>query len=233
MRSGWSPPVRFASVGHTAERSWKRPDLSRRSHNSGAGAAAVVVVLVLAAIGISLAMGHDDNKTPNAHRSTTPTSIATTTTTTSAPSSTPPPDAQSRLLSLLPAGYPPGTCKPDGQPMPGAISSVTCGQNTDPDGPTVTAYGLFSDLKGLQDAFNGFMGSDTIVTCPGGKASPGTWWHHKDPNTILGQLGCGTYKVDEPQVMWTNQQTMVFALAGGGPQGPNLDQLYKWWTSHS
>jgi serine/threonine kinase PknH len=92
---------------------------------------------------------------------------------------------------------------------------------------------VFSDLKGLQDAFTGFTGSDTLVTCPRGKASPGTWWHTKDPNTVFGQLACGTYKGDEPQVMWTNQQTVVFALVSGKPQGPNLDQLYKWWTSHS
>jgi serine/threonine-protein kinase len=33
--------------------------------------------------------------------------------------------------------------------------------------------------------------------------------------------------------MWTNQQTMVFEVVGGNPQGPNLDQLYKWWAAHS
>jgi hypothetical protein len=38
MRSGFSPPVRFASVGHIAEISWKTSDLSRKSHNSGAEA---------------------------------------------------------------------------------------------------------------------------------------------------------------------------------------------------
>jgi len=118
--------------------------------------------------------------------------------------------------------------------MPGAVVSVTCGLNTDQDGPTVSAYGLFSDIKGLQDAFTGFTASDSLQACPGGKASPGTWWHNKDPNTVLGQIACGVYKGgDEPQVMWTNQQTMVFALAGGKMQIPNMDQLYKWWASHS
>ena len=117
--------------------------------------------------------------------------------------------------------------------MPGAIVSVMCGQNTDPNGPTVSTYGLFPDLQALQDGFTGFTGGDTIVKCPGDKASPGTWWHNKDPNTILGQIACGTSKGDEPQVMWTNQQTMVLALVSGNPQGPNLDQLYKWWAAHS
>jgi serine/threonine-protein kinase len=206
-----------------------------------AGAAAVVVVLVLAAVGISIAMGHDD-ETPTAHQTTTTTTTTTTTstgettttTTSPSPSTAPPdPEAQNRLSTLLPTGYPPGTCKPEVKPMPGAIASVKCGANTDANGPTVAAYGLFSDLNALKGAFNGFMGSDTVVKCPGNKDSPGTWWHNKDPNTVIGQIACATHKGTEPQVMWTNQQTIVFGLVSGKPQGPNLDQLYKWWTSHS
>jgi serine/threonine kinase PknH len=200
-----------------------------------AGAAAVVVVLIAAAIGVAVAIKGNDNDTPNPP---TTTSAATTTTSTTARTTsesppTPPPGAEQQLLSVVPSGYPPGSCKSQGQPMPGAVVSVICGANTDPNGPTVSAYGLFTNLKALQDAFTGFTGSDALVPCPGGKASPGTWWHTKDPNTVLGQLACGTYKGDEPQVLWSNQQTMVFALIGGKPQGPNLDQLYKWWTSHS
>ena len=136
------------------------------------------------------------------------------------------------MLALLPAGYPTGTCKPDAKPMSGAIASVTCGQNTDPNGPTAAAYGLFPDLQALQDAFNRFSKTDTLVNCPGNKVSPGTWWHNKDPSTILGQIACATYKGD-PRVMWSNQPALVFALAGGKPQGPNLDALFKWWGSHS
>jgi serine/threonine kinase PknH len=199
-------------------------------------AAAAVVVLVAAAVGISMAVGNDDSETPTAASTTTraPTRTARTTPrTTSASPSTPPPGATNRLLGLLPTGYPAGTCAPDPQPMPGAIVSVSCGPNTDPNGPTISAYALFSDLQAVQQAFNRYTGTDTLVKCPGDKASPGTWWHNKDPNTIVGQIACGTYTGDEPKVMWTNQQTMVFAVVGGNAQGPNLDQLYKWWTSHS
>ena len=231
------PPPQFAGPAPFSHGHPPAPPRKRNPWAIVAGVAAVVVVLVVAAIGISIAVGHDDNEAPNAGRTTTTTittsATTSTTSTTSASPSTPPPGAQNRLLSLLPSGYPPGTCKPDGQPMPGAIVSVVCGQNTDPSGPTVSAYGLFSDLQGVQDAFSGFTGSDTIVKCPGDKASPGTWWHNKDPNTIVGQIACGTDNGDQPQVMWTNQQTMVFAVVSGNPQGPNFDQLYKWWTSHS
>ncbi|OBH01389.1 protein kinase [Mycobacterium sp. E2699] len=229
------PPPQFAGPAPWGPGYPPAPPRRRNPWPIAAGAAAAVVVLVAAAVGISIAVGHDDNATPNAAGTTTTTTVTKRTTTrTTAPSPTgPPPAAVSRLLSLLPAGYPPGTCNPDPQPMVGSIVSVSCGQNTDPGGPTISAYALFSDLQGVQDAFTRFTGTDTIVKCPGDKASPGTWWHNKDPNTILGQIACGTYKDDEPKVMWTDQQTMVFAVVGGNTQGPNLDQLYKWWANHS
>ena len=237
----WGGPPPSAPQQFVGSAPWSQGPPPPRKRNPWpivAGAAAVVAVVVLAVIGISIAMGHDDNPKPNARNGTPTTTTAsiarTTITTTTSPSpSTPAPQEQNRLLTLLPAGYPPGACKPEGKPMAGAIASFKCGQNTDANGPTVATYGLFPDLKGLKDALTGFMGGDTIVKCPGGKDSPGTWWHNKDPNTVLGQIACGTDKGSEPQVMWTNQQTMVFGLVTGRSQGPNLDQLYKWWASHS
>jgi serine/threonine protein kinase len=229
------PPPQFAGPAPFGHGHPPKPPRKRNPWAIVAGAAAAVVVLVVAAIGISMAVGHDDSETPNAASTTTTTTTTTRTTTSTIPASpsTPPPGAANRLLGLLPLGYPPGTCKLEGQPMPGASVSVMCGQNTEPNGPNVGEYGLFPDLKTLQDAFTGYMEADTTVKCPGDKASPGTWWHNKDPNTILGQIGCGKYKGDEPQVMWTNQQTMVLGVVGGDTQGPNLDQLYKWWAAHS
>lgn len=207
------------------------PPRDRNRWTFPAIAVAVLAVLIVAAIGISLALRNDDNKAAPAGR--TATGIDTTTTTaTSTPPSMPRPEAQKRLLSLLPSGYPPGTCR-QGELLPGALASITCGQNTDPGGPTVTNYWLFSDQQSMLPAFTGFMDSATIEICPGRRASPGTWWHTKDPKIIVGQLACGTYKGGEQQVMWTNQQTLVLALAGGKPPGLNLDRLYKWWTSHS
>jgi serine/threonine-protein kinase len=237
-RWGAPPPSAPQQFAGAAPFQQQPPPRQRNPWAIVVGAAAVVVVLVLAAVGISIAMGNDDNETPNAHSTatTTTTSIAaTTTTTTTPPPSTPSPDpeAQNRLSTLLPAGYPPGTCKPDAKPMPGSIASVICGQNSDPNGPTIAAYGLFADRNTLQGAFKGFMASDAVVKCPGNKDSPGTWWHNKDPNTVIGQIACVTYQGNVPRVMWTNQQTLVVALVNGKPQGPNLDQLYKWWTSHS
>ena len=233
----WSgPPPQFAGPAPFGPGHPPPPPRKTNTWAIVAGAAAAVVVLVVAAIVIAMSLGNDDSSTPNAAGTTTTsagTSAASTTRTTMPSPSTQSPDAVNRLMILLPPGYPPGTCRPDRQAMPGAIASVICGQNTDANGPTVSAYGLYSDLQAVQEAFTGFTGSDTLVKCPGDKASPGTWWHNKDPNTILGQIACGTYKGDEPQVMWSNQQTMVFGVVSGNPQGPNMDALYKWWAAHS
>jgi len=204
---------------------------------------AVIVVVILGAMGIWKATHRDEPTPPSPHASpittttprttTTTTTVTTTTSTPGAPATVPSLDAVNKLLSLLPSGYPTGTCTPQTQPMPGALVSVKCGQNTDTGGPNVSAYGLYADLDGLNNAFTKFTGTFAIQDCPGGKASPGKWWHTKDPNTVLGQVACGVYKGAEPQVMWSNQQTLVFALAGGKASGQTLDQIYTWWTSHS
>lgn len=205
-----------------------------------AGVAAVVLVIMLSGIGI-WALNRDDDKTEAAGQRTTTTRTTTTRTTTStstrtttpAPSSSAPPAAQTRLMSLLPSGYPAGSCTTDTKTMPGALVSVSCGQNTDADGPRLSAYGLFPDAASLKKSFTAFTTTFTIQQCPGGKASPGNWWHTQDPKTILGQMACGIYKGNDPQVMWSNEQTLVFALVGGKQKVPTLDQLYKWWAKHS
>ena len=192
------------------------------------------MVLVIIAIAIKAS---DDNNTTDAtgttSSTTSTTASTTTTTTTTTATSAAAPDAQNRLMGALPAGYPAGGCTPESKPIPGALVSVKCAQNTDADGPTVGIFGLYSDIQALQTNFKSFTGTFAMGSCPGNKTSPGTWWHSADPNTILGQIACGVYKGTEPQIMWSNQQTLVFALVAGKPQGPNLDQLYKWWASHS
>jgi serine/threonine protein kinase len=201
-----------------------------------AAAAALVVVLVVVAVAIG--MSDDSDTSPQATGTTSPSTSTTTETSTAtsssaAPTSSAAPEAQNRLMGLLPSGYSPGTCAPESKAIPGALVSVKCGLNTDVNGPSVGIFGLYADIQGLQTAFKNFTGTFAIQSCPGNKASPATWWHNSDPNTILGQIACGVYKGAEPQIMWSNQQSLVFGLVAGKPQGPTLDQLYKWWASHS
>ncbi|MHA7649449.1 serine/threonine-protein kinase [Mycobacterium sp. ML4] len=226
-------PRPFAGPWHNAN-----PAPPRRTRNPWAivaGIAAVILVGMLTGLGIWAANRNDDGvhgqRTTTTRSTTTATSRPTTST--SAPSSSLPPQAQARLMSLLPTGYPAGSCTTDSKTMPGALVSVSCGQNTDADGPRVSAYGLYPDVASLKKAFGQFTTTFTIQQCPGGKASPGNWWHTQDPKTILGQMACGVYKGDSPQVMWSNEQTLVYALVGGQQQVPTLDQLYKWWANHS
>jgi hypothetical protein len=237
---GGIPPGQPPPQPFTGPMPWHPvPARSRNPWAVVALVAAVVLVVVISAIGIWAATKNDDNPQAGGHgttttRSTTRTTTPSTTrTTTVPPSSSSSPGAVARLISMLPAGYPTGSCKASSPPMPGAVVSVTCGQTTDTNGPRVSTYGLFADVAALKDGLTGFTGTVAIQNCPGGKASPGQWWHTQDPKTVLGQVACGVYKGADPQVMWSNEQTLVFGLIAGAPQGPNLDQLYKWWASHS
>lgn len=232
------PPPQFAGLPPGPPGPPGLPPVPARGRNPWAivtGVAALFLVLILGAIAIWAATKDDDKPQPDARRTTTTTTTTRTTPPTTTPTTTTPTTptsaAQARLMSLLPPGFPPGSCTPDSQPMPGAVVSVKCGQNTDPNGPKVSAFGLYSDGAAVKKAFTAFIGTFTIQGCPGGKASPGTWWHNQDPKTVLGQIACGNYKGNEPQVMWSNEQTLMFGLAAGNPQ--TLDQLYKWWASHS
>ncbi len=42
---------------------------------------------------------------------------------------------------------------------------------------------------------------------------------------IAGQIACGTYN-DSPDVTWTKDADLLLADA----QGPNLEDLHKWWN---
>ena len=90
-----------------------------------------------------------------------------------------------------------------------------------------------SDLNSLQGAFDATYKTDAPADCPGQGRSSGTWSKNNQPDVVMGQIACATYNTTEPQLMWTQQTNMVFTLVAGTPNGPTLDQLYTWWTSHS
>jgi hypothetical protein len=236
------PPPPQPLVGPAAWNQHAQPPRNRNPWRLVAGVAAVVLVLILGAMGIWVAV-HDDKPTPptpqaspittTTTRTTTTTTVTTTTSTSGTSPTIPSLEAVNKLMSLLPTGYATGTCTPQTQPMPGALVSVKCGPNGDTNGPNVSAYGLYADVTSLNNAFKSFTGTFAMQDCPGNKTSPGDWWHTKDPNTILGQVACGVYKGTDPQVMWSNQKTLVFAIVGAKAPGQTLDQIYAWWTAHA
>ncbi|MEB3984457.1 hypothetical protein OQ968_24730, partial [Mycobacterium sp. 663a-19] len=195
-----------------------------------AAAIAAVVILTAGAVGIAMVMGGDDNK-PQAQSTTkpTPTTSSSRPTTTTTPAG----DAQSKLRSLLPAGYAGGTCTP-ATPKPNsiwvkAVAMVDCGQNTNPGGPARAVYGLFANVGALKKAFDDDIAAVQLTNCPGGGPSPDSWHYEKSPTVTAGMVACGTYK-DQPNVIWTNESKLMLSDVFGDP--PAMEDLHGWWEKY-
>jgi serine/threonine kinase PknH len=188
-----------------------------------------VALAAVVVVGVASWLLQPSHRTAGAPGVTGTTSAkATATTPVSAP---PAAETQARLFSLLPAGYPPDTCKPIAPPQ-GALAQVSCGQNSDPDGPPSATYTLFPDSAALRAAFNGFIHNSTVVECPGRIQSPGLWHRNATPEETSGTLMCGTEQ-GSPIVGWTTDAELLIGIVRAELPGSTLDQLYRWWTSHS
>ena len=199
-----------------------------------AGVAALVVVLVLAAIGISIVLGRNDNHKPEAHRTTTSSTTSTTTTTTTTTTmTTPGGNLQSGLLSMLPAGYPSGTCTPttpkSNSIWANAVAMVDCGQNINQGGPSRAVYGLFANPDALKKAFDEDVADVQLMNCPGAGSSPDGWHHDSTPTVTAGLIACATYK-NHPNVIWSNQAKLMLSDVYG--DHPAIEDLHTWWTKY-
>ncbi|MGD1346762.1 serine/threonine-protein kinase [Mycobacterium seoulense] len=218
------PPPQFGGPA------WSQPPPKRRNPwPIVAGVAALVVVVTLAAVGIAIVMGGDDNN-PQANRTSTTSSTtrpSTTTTTTRAA------NPQSKLLALLPAGYPSGACTPatpkSNSIWVNAVAMVDCDQNINQGGPSRAVYGLFADQDTLKRAFDDDVGAVQLLNCPGAGASPDGWHHDSTPTVTAGMIACGTYK-NHPNVIWTNESKLMLCDVYGDP--PALEDLHTWWTNY-
>jgi serine/threonine kinase PknH len=141
------------------------------------------------------------------------------------------PDPQQQLTPLVPPGYPLGSCVVT-RPNAGTAAAVTCGHNTDPDGPTTATYAVASDPTTLRRAFDAAVADSPAVICPGNIQSPGPWRRNATPDQISGTLVCGM-RGDVPTVAWTNDRNLLLGIVSGDPRGPDLAGLYRWWASHS
>ncbi|OBJ49400.1 serine/threonine-protein kinase [Mycobacterium sp. 1423905.2] len=230
--SGWGGPPPGQPGGPPSWNQSNQPAPKRSPWPIVAGAAALVVVLVAAGIGIWLATkgdGGDNNGKDTTTPVTTPSSVTSTT-----PSSTTPGgDAQSRLMSNLPVGYPAGVCKPT-TPKPDtvwatAVAMVSCGQNTNQGGPNHAVYGLFPSVEVLQQAFKNDIGQIELSDCPDGGKSPEGWHYEKSPNVTAGQLACGTYH-GHPNIVWSNEAKLTLSDTFGDPV--TLADLHAWWGKY-
>ena len=151
-----------------------------------------------------------------------------------APSSTPSPvnsQAQQRLRAELPPGYSSAACAPTDVPQT-AVAKVGCTQNSDVGGPPTSEFTLYSEQAALAAAFGTVVGNSQVVNCPGNIQSPGPWRRNATPQLVSGTLVCG-YRDGTPTLAWTDDAKLLLATIDGADVGPNLDQLYVWWSSHS
>ncbi|OBH93902.1 serine/threonine-protein kinase [Mycobacterium scrofulaceum] len=185
-------------------------------------AAAVAVVVALCAVGIWLALQPSGQR----HAKSTPAK-------TPPPSSVAPNDDQARLISLLPPGYLAGTCTPatpeSGSIWVHAVAMVTCGQNTQPGGPSHATYGLFATPNKLKKAFNDDIANVNLVNCPGEGRSPVSWHYDQTPNDMAGLIACGTYN-NHPNVIWTNDEKLMLSDVSGDPA--TVEDLHTWWDAY-
>jgi serine/threonine-protein kinase len=151
-----------------------------------------------------------------------------------APSSTAPPvnsQAQQRLRGALPPGYSSDACTPADVPQ-AAVAKFSCTRNSDAGGPPASTFTLFTDETALDSAFGAVVGNTQVVNCPGNIQSPGAWRRNATPQQVSGTLVCG-FRAGIPTLTWTDGDKLLLASVDGAEDGPNLDQLYVWWSSHS
>jgi hypothetical protein len=148
-----------------------------------------------------------------------------------AESPTPDPEAATRLFRLIPPGYPAGACTTVTPPKD-ALAKLDCQKNVDPGGPATASYTLLSDKVALRAAFDGVVRGTRVVNCPRNMQSPGPWRRNATPQLVSGTLVCG-FAQTRPTVAWTDEIALVLNTVESAPPGPNLDQLYDWWSTHS
>ncbi len=140
-------------------------------------------------------------------------------------------DAQKALRGVLPPGYPSAACTPRDTPK-AAVAILSCSRNTDSGGPPSATYTLFSDPLALRAGFDDDVRDTRVVNCPGNIQSPGPWRRNATPEQVSGTLLCGL-RNDVPTVVWTDDDELLLCSVTGAVGGPDLDQLYAWWSSHS
>lgn len=187
------------------------------------------MLIVLGVVGIWLASKPDDNNSASGTTSTT-SSTEDTTTRTSHTTTTTTGDVLSaderKLVRLLPSGY--DGCKPVAPPAREALATVDCGKNSNPNGPEVARYSLYTDAAALDAAFQRSIGDDVLQSCPGDKASPNSWHYTATPDKVEGSYACGTYQ-NTPDIVWSKISDLLL----GDAQGPDLPGLHEWWLKYA
>ncbi|BBY26107.1 hypothetical protein [Mycolicibacterium sediminis] len=193
----------------------QRPIRQKRSIPVRPIVIAAVALVVLGGLGAWALSSSDDSATP----------VVTT------PTAQPEAVAREKLRQLLPSGYPDAACEPVATPK-GALAKFGCERNADTGGPPLATYTLLPDRAALKVAFDDIIRASAVVNCPGSIQSPGAWRRNAAPDKVAGTLFCG-FQRDLPTLAWTDDSELMVAAIRGDERGPSLEQLYRWWSSHS
>lgn len=184
-------------------------------------------------VGISFAVKSDDTSDRNAATatSTAESSSSTSRTTTSRTTTTSPPPGptqgsaadRSHLISLLPQGIDPSTCKPI--ELKRTLARLQCFGNKTPGAPKGGIFALFVSQASLDGGFDATVSNFQAVPCPGGRGSPRNWTYQSDPNTPAGRIACLSA---DNGITWTNNRDLVLGYA----IGDDITSLHDWWLEY-
>jgi hypothetical protein len=137
-----------------------------------------------------------------------------------------------KLMEMLPQGFSSANCQEKTASQP-ALERVMCDQSSDPSGPSYAVFLLYANPSDLATDFQqgpGSSGYTVVSSCPGGKASPGTWSSGNSSQTA-GQVECATSVESKPTVIWTDNAKLRLAVVEG--KGKDIASLYQWWSDKS
>jgi hypothetical protein len=135
---------------------------------------------------------------------------------------------EQQILGLLPAGYPPSSCKRATNPFPTAIASLDCVDESNSDTPDFARFTLYTNVDYLTSDFYATADGMAVSQCPGGNASPATWNLGSNPGQVGGKIVCGSVE-DRPGVAWTRNAQLLLASVNGGP---SINDIYQWWQRY-
>ena len=106
---------------------------------------------------------------------------------------------------------------------------VSCGQNSQPGGPSKATYGIFPTPDTLKTAFQDDIANISQVNCPGEGKSPVSWHYDETPHESAGLIACGTYN-SHPNVIWSNDAKLMLYDVSGDPA--TVEDLHTWWDNY-
>ncbi len=136
--------------------------------------------------------------------------------------------AEQQVVQLLPAGYSASSCTRATNAFPDAIASLDCTDDMNSDTPDYARFTLYNNVESLTADFYGTAEGMSVLPCPGGNASPGTWDYGPKPGHTGGRIVCGSVE-DQADLAWTRDSQLLLATVNGGP---GLNELYQWWQRY-